>query len=110
MKEQIQKFYNDFLKQYLSDTVIEIELSITIVLAIIAYIIWKSSISDNQIYVFTVLNYYPIQILLLIFIVHLVLSIYAYKNDKNISYLLNGSVVFFSALILLMEVFYLANR
>jgi hypothetical protein len=110
MKNQFKNLYQETIRPYFIDTIIVTELSITIVLAVIAYIVWKRSITDNQIYVFTVLNYYPIQILLLIFIVHLALSIYAYKNDKNISYLLNGSVVFFAALILLMEVFYLFNR
>jgi hypothetical protein len=110
MRDQINKLYQESLRPYFTDIVIIYELSITVILAIVAYVIWKSSISDNQIYVFTVLNYYPIQILLLIFVIHLILSLYAYRNDKYISYLLGGSTVFFAALILLMEVFYLANK
>ena len=110
MNNQLKNLYQDFLKPYFTDKVAVYELSITAVLALVAFIIWKSSISDNQIYVFTILNYYPIQILLLIFVVHLVLSVYAYKNDKNIAYLLGGSTVFYASLILLMEIFYLSNK
>ncbi|MFA7243789.1 MAG: hypothetical protein WC080_00655 [Patescibacteria group bacterium] len=74
---------------------------------IIEYFIWTKGITDNGIFVYTRLNYYPIQLLLVILILHLILSIYSYKKDEHISHLLLGALPFYSIFIFVLEMFYI---
>lgn len=77
------------------------------ILGIIEYVIWTQVIVAGDIFVYTRLTYFPIQLFLVIFILHLFLSIYSYKRDEHISHLLLGALPFYAIFLFILEMFYI---
>lgn len=77
--------------------------------ALICYLIWiKLSNSENFIF-FTPYGYYPLQVFLAVWLMHVIIAVYSYKIDKFISYLMTASLIFYSILIIVLEFYYWAS-
>lgn len=76
----------------------------------ISFVVWIYVIERRDIFVYSVTNYFPLQIFCLIFILHLILSIYSYNRDKYISYLLLGATQLYILVIISLEILYILNR
>ena len=76
----------------------------------ITFIIWNLVIEKRDIFVYTVTNYYPLQFFAFIIVIHLFLSVYSYKKDKQISHVLLGASSFLMLIIITIEFLYILNR
>lgn len=81
-----------------------------VVAFIISLLVWIKVIEQNNIFVYSVTNYFPLQVFLLIFLIHITLSVYAYKKDKNISILLLGASTFYIIIVITIESLYLIYK
>jgi len=81
-----------------------------IVLFVITFAIWKKIIVVQNIFIYSPTNYYPLQVFSVVFVLHIVLSVYSYKNDKYISSLLLGAITLYLLLILILEFLYIIYR
>jgi len=73
-------------------------------------LIWVKVIVARDIYIYSSTNYFPLQIFVVVFIIHIVLSVYSYKNDKYLSNLLLGASLFYIILIFILEMLYIIYR
>lgn len=90
------------LQEFFFDNVfIRYALLLTILFSVISYYLWTNIIVGREIFVYTSFGYYPLQVFAIIAVLHLFLSLYAYVKDKTISYLLMGSLLFLSTIILI---------
>jgi len=78
----------------------------SIVLWIIAYSLWVFIILRNNIFLYTPLSYGPHIYVLVIFVLHLIVSIYSYDKDAKISHLLLGSAAFFNFMTVVLLLIY----
>jgi hypothetical protein len=76
----------------------------------VAILIWMKIIVAKNIFVYSSTNYFPLQIFVIVLILHIILSVYSYKNDKYISNLLLGASVLYILLILILESLYIIYR
>jgi len=76
----------------------------------ISLVVWIYVIERRDIFVYSVTDYFPLQIFCLIFMLHLILSVYSYNRDKYISYLLLGATQLYILVIISLEIFYILNR
>ena len=110
MKLKIQNFFL-FLKDAILDDKIDMALFIfSVLIAVTDYIVWKAKLDSPDMYIFLKFNVYPMEFLAIIFSVNTILAIVAHKREKEIGYLLFIGNVIVAALILVLEIFYLANR
>lgn len=76
----------------------------------ITFAVWNMVIEKKDIYIYTVTNYFPLQIFAFIMVIHLFLSVYSYGRDKHISYVLLGASSFLMLIIITIEFLYILNR
>lgn len=74
------------------------------------YLLWSKVIVAQNIYIYSSTKYFPLQVYAVVLILHLILSVYSYKNDKYISSLLLGASTFYAVLILILELLYIIYR
>lgn len=79
----------------------------TVIVGLIEYVVWSQAIVGGGIFVYTRLSYYPVQLLIVIFILHLILSIYSFRKDEHISHLLLGALPVLAIFVLILEIFYI---
>ena len=72
----------------------------------ICYLIWTQLIQQKQIEFFTPYGIYPVQLVIVIWMLHLAISVYSYKVDKYISNLLIAAPILYSILIFILEIYY----
>ncbi len=94
-------FYEDKINMY--------SLLILFFISILDYIIWRYLSGKEEFFFYTPYDYFPLEILFVIFVMHVFISYNSYKLNKYISNMLMASVVFYSILILAIEGFYLAQ-
>jgi len=82
----------------------------TILLFVINLQIWQKIIYKNEVFVYTVIKYYPLQIFVIVFILHLIMSIYSYEKDEKISHLFLGFNLFLLVIIFITEMLYIYNK
>ena len=76
----------------------------------ITFTIWNLVIEKRDIFIYTVTNYFPLQIFAIIIIIHLFLAVYSYKKDRQISHVLLGASTFLMLIIITIEFLYILNR
>jgi len=81
-----------------------------IVLLCAAVLVWIKIITAQNIFIYSSTNYFPIQVYIVVMAIHLILSVYSYKNDKYISGLLLGASILYVVLILILELLYIIYR
>lgn len=81
-----------------------------IFLLVAVILIWTKIIVAQNIFVYSSTNYFPLQVYIIVLALHLILSVYSYKNDKYISNLLLGASALYIILILILELLYIIYR
>ena len=94
--------YDDLFNRYL--------ILVSAALFVADFLVWQYVIVRGEIFVYTAFGYYPLQLLSIIFILHLILSAYSYKKDKHVSNLLLGFLGFYTFLILIVEILYIIHQ
>lgn len=89
-----------------SDQYNRINVVMSICGGLIIYIIWKNLAQNPNFLFYTPYNCYPIEIFLIIFIMHLILAVSSYHIDKYISNLLLSALQFYLILIIILELYY----
>ena len=84
-------------------------LVISILVFVIEYIVWQDMIIKQDVFVYSVLTYFPLELFAIFFVIHVILAVYSFRVEKMISNLLLGFNVFFLYLIFIIEAFYLIN-
>lgn len=106
----IKSIYQETKSSLYTDKVNLYMLIFQIVAFSVTYIIWNLVIEKRDIFIYTKTSYYPLQIFAFIFVIHLFLSVYSYKNDKHISHILLGASSFLMLIIITIEFLYILNR
>jgi len=94
-------FVDDLFQRYVILT--------TLASSLIIYYIWHYIIIPKEIFVYSAFGYYPIQVFSIIGVLHIVISLYGYNKDKLISYLLMSALLFYTILIMIIEIGYLIH-
>ena len=84
-------------------------LIISILVFVAEYIVWQELIIKQDVFVYSVLTYFPLELFAIIFVIHVVLATYSFKVEKMISNLLLGFNIFYLYLIFIIEAFYIIN-
>lgn len=100
----------EILLKFIKDRNIQIMLSASVFIFVSSYMIWLYVIERGDYFVYTVIGYFPLQLLSVVFLIHFLISIYAYNKEKNITYLACGSLLFFSLLTITIELMYIVNH
>ncbi len=109
--ENYLKTNYQFFKSALWDDVIDRTLFLlTCGLFILDYWLWSKYLSSPDIYVYLRVNIYPIKLLAIILVINTFLAIIAHTKEKEIGYFLLISNIIVSVLVLILEIFYLANK
>lgn len=93
-----QAIINDYINLYI--------LSVTIILYLLDYLIWKLYLANRDIYIQTLGGIYPIRFLVIVFVINTFLAIFSYEREKEMSYLLFSATAFIGILVLILEMFY----
>jgi len=109
MKIKIMGVINLIKKALIADKPNLIFVISSIVLWIVAYSLWVFVIPVKNIFLYTPLSYGPHIYVLVIFVLHLIVSIYSYDKDSKISHLLLGSVAFFNFMTVVLLLVYIIN-
>lgn len=75
-------------------------------LALVNYLIWHMLGGKESFSVYSPYGYYPLQMLAIVWLLHLIIAVYSYKIDKKISYLLTSALTFYALLIIVLEIYY----
>lgn len=102
LREIKSSLYDNILNRYL--------VLIQIVLFVIAILIWMKVLVAQNVFIYSSNNYFPLQIYVVVFFLHLILSVYSYRKDRYISNLLFGASTFYIVLIIVLELLYIIYR
>ena len=108
--DYVRETFKNVKKSLFDDRFNYIALIISIIAFLVEFIIWQELIVRKEVFVYSVLAYYPLELFAAIFVIHVVLAISSYKLDKYISNFLLGFGVFYLFLIFIAEVFYIVNK
>ena len=84
-------------------------LVISILVFVTEYIVWQEMIVKQDVFVYSVLTYFPLELFAIVFVIHVILAVYSFRVERMISNLLLGFNIFFLYLIFIIEAFYLIN-
>ena len=106
-----KKHHMEDIKKSVKDNSLSIYLFIaSIVLFFVDLSIWRKFLSFPDIYIYNRIGIYPVKVLLIMIIVNTSLSLFSFKKEKEIGYLLLSGSVFIAILVLFLELFYLINK
>ncbi len=109
MKIQTSEIFNLIKKSLYLDKPNLVFVVSSVLLWIIAYSLWVFVILKKGIYLYATLSYGPHIYVLIIFILHLIISVYSYEKDEKISHLFLGSSTFFNFMTVVLLLVYMIN-
>ena len=104
----MKKFFKATCDALYLDEYNRLTILLTVTLSVIAYLFWSKLSQAENFNFFLPYNYYPLEIFILVFVLHAIISVHSYSIDKQISRLLTSSTVFFALLIIVLEFYYWA--
>ena len=102
--------YNDIRNSLYDNVLNRYFVLAQVVLFVVVALIWSRVIVSQNVYIYSSTNYFPLQVYVVVVVIHLILSVYSYRNDKYISNLLLGACTFYLVLILILELLYLIYK
>ncbi|OQB05509.1 MAG: hypothetical protein BWY19_00971 [bacterium ADurb.Bin212] len=79
---------------------------ISIVLALLAYTIWKVLSTNSFFSFYSPYSIYPLQSYFLVGVVNIVIAFFLYKVDKGLSRFMTGSLTFLIFIVIVLEIYY----
>jgi hypothetical protein len=109
MKQNFKSLFI-FLKQSLIDDANNRWLFLTFfTLSLLSYIIWNKYLDSLDFYASPRIEVFPVKFLAIIIIINTALGLFSFRKEKEITYLLFIGNVLVSLLVVILEIFYLAN-
>lgn len=109
MKKLIINFYLLF-KKALYDDVLDRYLLLTgLVLSVLDFIVWRTTLTDKDLFVFLRVNIYPVKFLAVVLVLNTLLTVAAHDNEKEVGYLLLMGNIIACLLVFVLEIFYITQ-
>ena len=110
MKNYLADFTTKIKNAFFVDELNRNLLLSSIIFAVLDWIIWRTFLSDSDLFVYAGFGLYPVEYLAIILVINTFMAFFAYDKEKEISYLLLSSDIFLCFLTLCLEIFYLFNK
>ena len=107
MKNYLSLGYQATIRALFRDNFNLIVLTSSIVLLAVDYFIWNWRLESAELYVVSIGTIFPVQYLFVIWLINLILAVFSYDKEKEISYLLLSASCFVGLLVLILEIYYL---